>query len=656
PVVETAKANAPTQPQPQPLPRIATTAVLGQDAIEIGPDTYHELGDHGNLNRDEAFTISAWVYVPKEGGLPADKVLFGRYDPDNHGQGWQVRLLKNKWIEVRLASGENQHDVVTAKLKSWGGVIRQGEWNHIALNYHPLDRSRVVINHDSSPGLQIYIHGNIPNGPNRGSSHLLNGDFAVDKPLVIGDRNAVTEREGEAKETKPYEGPKAGLREVRVFNRALSTIELKLLANALTPEERRGEAAKPTEEVAEQPAETVVDEAAEGSEAEIDLEVIAALLAEASELESELTVLRNYAPVTMVMEEKADSEPFAYVLERGLYDKLGERVTAGVPEALPPLPEGESANRLGLARWIVAQDNPLTARVTVNRYWQEIFGRGLVETAEDFGSQGSPPTHPELLDGLAHEFVASGWDVKHMYKLMLMSSTYRQSSKVRPEVLKVDPENRLLARGARFRFDAEVIRDQALWLSTLLVEDMGGPPVKPYQPPGLWKTVAYPSSNTGKFQADTGDKLYRRSLYTMWKRTSPPPSMMIFDAPDREHCRVRRERTNTPLQALVLMNDPQFVEAARHLAQVVMHADSGDRFALIYTKAMGKAPSDKARGVIEDTFNQLHDIYREDPESAKKLLAVGDSPVDETLDPVELATWTMIANQVMNMDAFINKN
>ncbi|WP_184677070.1 DUF1553 domain-containing protein [Algisphaera agarilytica] len=652
---EATELAEPTAPEAQ-LPRLATTEVLGQDAIEIGPDTYLELGDFGNLSRDEAFTISFWAYVPKEGGLPADKVLFGRYDQDNHGQGWQVRLLRNKWIEVRLASGDNQHDVVTAKLKSWGGVIRQGEWNHVALNYHPLDQSRVVINHDSSPGLQIYIHGNIPNGPNRGSSHMLKGDFAVDKPLVIGDRSATVEAEGEseAKEAKPYEGPKAGLREVRVFNRALSTTELKLLANALTPEERRGEAAKPTEVSGE--AAEVAAENAEGSEPEFKHEAVAGLLAEASALESELAVMRAYAPVTMVMEEKADSEPFAHVLERGLYDKLGERVTAGVPEALPPLPEGESANRLGLARWIVDEDNPLTARVTINRFWQEIFGAGLVETTEDFGSQGSPPTHPELLDWLAHEFVASGWDVKHIYKLMLMSSTYRQSSKVRPEVLKVDPENRLLARGARFRFDAEVIRDQALWLSTLLVEDMGGPPVKPYQPAGLWKTVAYPNSNTGVFKADTGDKLYRRSLYTMWKRTSPPPAMMIFDAPDREHCRVRRERTNTPLQALVLMNDPQFVEAARHLAQVVMHTESDDRFALIYTKAMGKAPSDKARGVLEDTFNQLHAIYQEDPESAKKLLAVGDSPVDETLDPVDLATWTMIANQVMNMDAFINKN
>ena len=242
--------------------------------------------------------------------------------------------------------------------------------------------------------------------------------------------------------------------------------------------------------------------------------------------------------------------------------------SAGVPAFLPPLPPGAPVNRLGLAQWLIAPNHPLTARVAVNRFWLQVFGTGIVKTAEDFGAQGEPPSHPELLDWLAVQFREDGWDVKRFMKRLVMSAAYRQSSRVTPESLAKDPANRLLARGPRFRLDAETLRDQALFASGLLIETVGGPSVKPPQPFGLWEAVAYTDSNTAHFKADTGaEKVHRRSFYTFWKRTSPPPQMTTFDAPSREACQVRRERTNTPLQALLLMNEPQFIEAARGLAE-----------------------------------------------------------------------------------------
>ena len=361
--------------------------------------------------------------------------------------------------------------------------------------------------------------------------------------------------------------------------------------------------------------------------------------------------------MTLIMEEKKDSEPFAHILERGDYASPGERVIAGVPAVLPPLEPGVEANRLALANWLVNPENPLPARVATNRFWLELFGTGIVSTPEDFGSQGIPPSHIELLDWLAAEFIDSKWNIKHMYKLMLMSSTYRQSTRITEEELKSDPDNVLLARGPRYRLDAEVIRDQALFISGLMNDDqVGGHPVKPYQPDGLWKAVAYTKSNTAKFQADMGQKLYRRSLYTFWKRTAPPPSMSIFDAPTRESCSVRRERTNTPLQALVLMNDPQFVEAARHLATVTLKAEREDRFAALYARALGHEPDQQQLAILKNTYQQVLPTYIENPALAEQLLAVGDSPADDSLDPAVLAAWTVVANQVMNLDALITKN
>ena len=258
----------------------------------------------------------------------------------------------------------------------------------------------------------------------------------------------------------------------------------------------------------------------------------------------------------------------AYVLERGAYQHRGEQVTPQTPAVLPPMVKGAPPNRLSLAKWLVSPKHPLTARVTINRFWQTVFGTGLVLTAEDFGTQGTPPSHPELLDWLATEFIASGWDVQAMLKLMLTSATYRQRAKVTPEKLESDANNVLLSRAPRYRFDAETVRDNALTMSGLLYTQIGGPSVKPPQPGGLWKAVGFTGSNTDTFVKDTGaDKVYRRSLYTFWKRTAPPPQMNILDAPSREACTIRRERTNTPMQALMLMNDPQFFEGGTCISQ-----------------------------------------------------------------------------------------
>ncbi len=384
------------------------------------------------------------------------------------------------------------------------------------------------------------------------------------------------------------------------------------------------------------------------------------LSTELASLEEERKVLEAEIPTTMVMAEmEAPRETF--ILARGQYDQPTDKVTAAVPAALPPLPEGAPNNRLGFAQWLVDPSHPLTSRVVVNRYWMHYFGLGLVRTAEDFGIQGEWPTHPDLLDWLATEFIASGWDIKAMQKKIVLSATYRQVSKYRDELLERDPENRLLAKGPRFRMDAEMVRDNALAISGLLVEDIGGPSVKPYQPEGLWKEVSYGGTEfTGQiFEQDTGENLYRRSMYTFWKRQSPPPGMLIFDAPNREVCTVRRARTNTPLQALALMNDTQYVEAARVLAERMMKEagpEPMDRVMYAFELATAREPKPEECSVLVETFNAQVEAYRQNREAASALLAVGEHPRDESLDVPELAAWSTIASIILNLDETVTKS
>ena len=317
-----------------------------------------------------------------------------------------------------------------------------------------------------------------------------------------------------------------------------------------------------------------------------------------------------------------------------------------------------TTNRLDLARWLVSPEHPLTSRVTVNRLWQQFFGTGLVKTSGDFGITGDWPSHPELLDWLATEFMQAGWDVKRMIKLMVTSATYRQSSSVTPALVQKDPQNRLLARGPRFRLDGEMIRDNALYVSGLLVEKMGGRGVRPYQPSGIWEAVGYTTSNTAKFEQDHGEALYRRSLYTFWKRTAPPPYLTTFDAPSREKYCTRRERTDTPLQALVTMNDPQYVEAARHLGtRMIQHDnDANTRLDFGFRLVTARAPSSFEKSVLTDMLKKNLAKYEKDDKAARKLVSVGDSPVNEKLNKSELAAYTMIASLLLNLDETLNKN
>ncbi len=376
-------------------------------------------------------------------------------------------------------------------------------------------------------------------------------------------------------------------------------------------------------------------------------------------------------PSTMVMRELPQPRE-TYMLLRGQYDKKGAKVTAGVPAFLPPLPKGAPANRLGLARWLVSPEQPLTSRVIVNRYWQMIFGTGLVKSVEDFGSQSDPPSHPELLDWLAVEFMnpESGfrnpdsrpWDVKALIRKLVTSATYRQSSAVTKELLAKDADNRLYARGPRYRLQAEFIRDQALAISGLLNPEIGGRSVSPYQPAGLWRelTERTDSKNwTAQFFVQSkGRDLYRRTMYTFWKRTSPPPQLITFDAPDRETCTVRRGRTNTPLQALILMNDPTYVEASRKLAERLLREakTTDERIALAFRLAMARLPSERETAVLRGVYTQQLARYRADPPAAAKLLAVGEAPRDHDLPAEEVAAWSVVANVILNVDEVVTKN
>jgi hypothetical protein len=388
-----------------------------------------------------------------------------------------------------------------------------------------------------------------------------------------------------------------------------------------------------------------------------------ALLEQLGEAKKAKDAAEKNIPSTMVMQEMEKPRD-TFVLMRGAYDKHGEQVTPGVPAFLPPLPKDAPPNRLALAKWLVDRNHPLTSRVTVNRYWQMVFGTGIVKSTEDFGSQGELPSHPELLDYLAADFMETGWDVRRLIRNYVTSSTYRQASTVTPELLAKDPENRLLARGTRYRLSAETIRDQALAAAGLLDSRVGGHSVSPYQPPGLWEELM--SRNDGAkwtaqvYEQSHGADLYRRTMYTFWKRTCPPPTLVTFDAPDREVCTVRRARTNTPLQALVLMNDPTYVEASRKLAERALtelpaDATRAQRITFAFREVVARAPSQQELAVLQSILDKQQAKYSKDKTAAENLLKVGESPRDPKLDSAELASWTTMCGVILNLDEAVTR-
>lgn len=370
-----------------------------------------------------------------------------------------------------------------------------------------------------------------------------------------------------------------------------------------------------------------------------------------AELTEQLKAVRSQVPMTLIMKERDEVRP-THIRVRGSYDQLGEEVHRKTPAFLPAMPNtDEIKTRMDLAKWVTAPENPLVARVAVNRFWQQLFGVGLVKTAEDFGAQGEWPSHPELLDDLALQFIQSEWNVKLLIKSMVMSATYQQSSQIDPAAFAADPENRLLARGARMRLDSEMIRDQILTVSNMLVPTMYGKSVRPPQPPNLWKTVSMVSSSTYSFTADQGDKIYRRSLYSFWKRAMPPPQMTIFDAPTREACIARRERTNTPLQALVLMNEQQYFKAARHFA-IQLLSETGmtrqDRIRAAYESVTASLPDDSEFATLNDGLKAFHVAYENDLPSAHAM--TNDLELPDDNQRIDIAAYTMLLNSLFNLD------
>jgi hypothetical protein len=512
-------------------------------------------------------------------------------------------------------------------------TLKPGRWHHVMAVF---DGSK-----KGASALQLYIDGRA--APVEVNNNNLGPNITPKAPFRLGGRS-----DNEGIVDTPKNG-KVFAQDLRFYGRALSADEIVSLAAfglvksflAIAPEQRDSEAAS-----------AMMDVYLAGFDAPARK-----LYSQLGELKTEQARLRERGSTTLIMDEKKDTEPAAYVLVRGNYASKGAKVAAATPESLPPFKEGWPRNRLGLAQWMVSRDNPLTARVTVNRLWSELFGSGIVETTEDFGVMGARPTNQDLLDWLAVELMDSGWDFRHIVKTMVLSSAYRQSAAVTPAKLEKDPSNKLVSRGPHFRLDAEEIRDEALAASGLLMRRVGGPSTRPYQPEGVWEAVAMTVSNTRVYQQDHGDGLYRRSVYTFWKRIAPPPALEILNAPSREVFCTRRERSNTPLQAFVTMNDTQFVEAARALAAHAIESSTGFNGRLnAITEALIARRMDKLeQEVVHRMLDRSTKKFLGDPAAAKALITVGESKAPEKLPPAELAAWTLVASEVMNMDESLTK-
>ncbi len=600
--------------------RIGAAENATRQAVHFDKGSYVALPNQTVFASDQPFSLATWIFFPK--GEDSFAVA-SQNDPSKKGMGWLIEIGA-RVANFRMTGDDGKSITIRAAHME---QMKQGSWNHLAITY---DGSR------EQAGLSLYLNGRtIPVQGGGDQNTRLTGSIANLNPLLLG-------KEG----VRGFEG--GAIAEFQIFNRVLSAEEARVVS--LWP---------------------VIDEARAKSTAFTNPEREAlhlqhlnlldpdyrALSARVANLSRESRSIRRRGAVTLVMEERRDRRPVANILYRGMYDAPREEVEPNVPGVLPAMDGRSPKNRLGLAHWLVDPANPLVARVAVNRFWQEIFGTGLVKTAEDFGSQGTPPSHPELLDWLAVDFRESGWDIKKLFKQMVMSSTYRQSAVTDEQKVKRDPENRLLSHGPRFRMDGEVLRDVALSTSGSLDSTLGGPSVKPYQPDGVWEAVAMNGSNTKFYRRDTGTKLYRRSLYTFWKRSAPPATMDLFNAPTREQCTVRRERTNTPLQALATMNDPQYVESSRQLAERALKAGGGFDRQLDFVSwlVLSRPFRPDERAVLRRSYVDLQAHYEKHPDEAKKLIEVGESRPDASLPVAEFAVWTLLASNVLNLDEALNK-
>ncbi len=588
-------------------------------AVHFDGDAAVELENVADFGRTDAFSIGAWVNARGAG------CVFSKMDDANDMRGFDLTLRKGKAL-VNLVHGWKRDAIQIVTASSVPG----SQWHHFMVTYDGSGRAA---------GLSLYVDGQ------RQSVEVtqdnLTRTIRNDQPLRLARRQASASLTG-------------SLDELRVYDRTLTANEVWEIASGdlvrwlvSKPHERRSpaESTRLRSWYLTHQADTRFTEQSQ-------------MLADLRDRERQLS---KSIPSTMIMQESTKPR-VAFVLERGQYDQPRERVAADFPGFLQDATstgertESDKLNRLDLAKWLVSTSNPLTARVTVNRLWQQLFGTGLVKTVDDFGTQGEWPSHPELLDWLAIELIDSGWDLQHILKMIVTSSTYRQSSDATPEAFAADPENRLLARGPRFRMPAEMLRDNALAASGLLVERRGGASVMPYQPAGLWRDVTY--DGDAEYRVTSGDNLYRRSLYTFWKRQSPPPNMQVFDAPTRETCVVERSRTNTPLQALALMNDPTFVEAARKLAERMMSeggATNATRATFGFRVATSRMPTADELEVLLSNFREQQRYFRKRRDQAAALLSVGESACDVSLDVIDLAAWATVANMILCLDETITR-
>jgi hypothetical protein len=582
-------------------------------------DSPIDLGDIASFKRTEQVTFGAFIRVE---GEPTGAV-FARMNRDEAFKGWDLYLQAGKPASHVIDTWQGSANKLNAP-----NPLTPGKWQHVMVTFDGTKPAKQA--------MMIYVDGIAQKSeltPNN-----VGANIEAKVPFTLGSR---------AKGDSKLNGPVA-IQDLRFYRRVLTVSEIGAIAN--TAVLRQLVSIPPEQRTKEQ-----TDKLFPYYLAQVDAPY-RQLDDKLDQLKTEQAQLRSNGAVTLVMEEKP-GEPFANLLIRGVYSAKGDRVTANTPGALPPLPNGAPKNRLGLARWLVDPANPLPARVTMNRTWYYFFGTGIVETTEDFGIMGARPSHPQLLDWLASEFIGSKWDYRHMLELIVTSRTYRQSANVSPEKLEKDPLNRLLSRGPRIRLDAEQLRDLALSASELLSNKIGGPSVKPYQPEGIWEAVAMTQSNTRNYKQDQGEGLYRRSLYTFWKRSAAPPSMEILNAPTREVFCVRRERTNTPLQALVLLNDPQYVEASRQLAAraIGSSTDVDRRIDYITQRLLDRLPKPEERKVIRTSFDQLLTEYAAKPDEAAKLITVGETKAPTNIPAPELAAWTMVASQILNLDETLTR-
>jgi hypothetical protein len=650
-------------------PQWGETTWLWPD-FRMDTSTRVELGQTGDFEWNQPFSTGGWIMLRSAPNFTSSAVagaLLAKMDASQHYRGWAVTTeagliavqLVNQAPKERPAppkpkkgkskSENGKHEVAKTKpepaepkpvepkdptpteaikIVMVKPLPTDGHWDHIFFTWDGSGKAS---------GLTLYVNGQKAE-TRVVSDNLKQATIRTAAPMQFGRKS-------------PDDDPARDTRyqDIRLYGRALSADEVGRLPHEdYVAEITRTPASKWNRDQWHAVSQFYFDHVDEQAKA---------LTTQIAALDTELEKLSKGGDVSLVSRERP-AVAYADVLTRGIYTDRKERVEADTPHYLPPLPAGMPHNRLALADWTVSPNNPLTARVTVNRMWNELFGAGLVETTEDFGIMGSRPSHPHLLDWLAVEFRESGWDMKHMYKLMVMSAAYRQGDRSYPEQLSRDPKNLLLAHGPRFRMDAEMLRDIALQSSGLLVNKIGGPSVKTYQPPNVWESVGYPTSDTTRYKQDHGDALYRRSLYTYWKRMAMPPDMDAFDAPTRDVACTRRQRTDTPLQALVTMNDPQWVEASRALAQRLIEQGGrqpDQRIKYLSELVLSHDPSPQMEAVLQRSLTQMEQHYTADPASAKELVSVGEKPRDPAIPPPELAAWTMVVSEVFNLDETLNK-